>query len=170
MSYFSIPTSWINIGKALKKELFDNIKNSLDDHEARINALSVGSGPVIVFNEEIENASSPLNLLGIKYYKAFANMQITKAQIQIFTKDGISSGALDFDLKKSSTLGGVYTSIFSTKPTINYSTDLDNAHSDGVFNTGQSVAQDEIIRLDLTSIPPGAVIKKFRILVYGVLS
>lgn len=170
MSFISIPESWLYVGKALKKELFDRFNSNLEDLKVRVDALSVSSGPAIVFNEEIYNISSSLNLDGVQYFKAFANIQITKAQLQIFTKDGVASGALTFDLKKASTLGGAYTSVFSTKPSINYGAAVDYQSADGVFNEGQSVLQNEIIRFDITSVPPGVVIKKARFLVYGVLS
>jgi hypothetical protein len=169
MSFVTIPSSWITAGKSVKKELLDLIKSDLDDHETRIVALSAGSGPALLFNEDICNVSSSLTLTGVLYYKAIANAQITKAQIQIYTKDGISSGLLEFDLKKSSTLGGTYTSIFTTKPSINYATASTYASNDGVLNAGQSILQDDIIRLDITNVPTG-VITKFRVMVYGTLS
>lgn len=169
MSYTTIPTSMIQVGKAVKKELLDLIKSDLDDHETRLNALSVGSGPVILFNEDIYNVSSTLTTTGVLYYKATANFNLTKAQIQIYTKDGISSGLLEVDLKKATTLGGTYTSIFTTKPSVNYATASTYAIGEGTFNAGQAVNQDNIIRLDITNIPSG-YITKFRLMVYGVYS
>lgn len=170
MPFSPIDLLKIAVGKSITRDLLRKIKYNFDDHEERLNALSAGSGPAILFNEEIRNASGSLNLNGIKLFKAFANMQITKAQVQIFTKDGIASGALEIDLKKSSTLGGSYTSIFTAKPSFNYAAGVDYGLSDGVFNAGQAVSQNEFIRLDITSVPPGAVIKSFRVLVYGVLT
>lgn len=169
MAYSEITSSEVQIGKSFKKELADKIKDNFIDHEERLNALSVGSGPISIFNEDILNASTVMTLSGVLYYKAINDLQITKAQIQIFGKDGISSGTLDFDLKKSSTLGGTFTSIFTTKPTINYATALAYDSNDGVLNSGQSVLQDEIIRLDITNVPAG-VVTKFRVMVYGALS
>ena len=53
MAYVTIPSTSIEVGDALKKELFDLIKDNLDDHETRIQTLSGGSGKIIVFNDEI---------------------------------------------------------------------------------------------------------------------
>jgi hypothetical protein len=169
MSYTTIPSTSTNVGKAITKNTIDLIKNNLDDHETRINALSVGSGPMVLFDEEILNVSTALTLTGIAYYKAIANMTITKGQIQIFTKDGITTGTLDFDLKKATSLGGTYTSIFTTKPAINYATAAAYDSNDGVLNSGQVMNQNDIIRLDITNVPTG-VISKMRVMVYGVLS
>lgn len=170
MAFVTIGSTEIAVSKALKAELFQKIKDNFDDHETRLNDLSVGSGPVVLINEEIENVSSTLTLTGLKYIRAFNNMNITKAQIQIFTKGGVTSGTLEVDLKKSATLGGTYTSIFTTKPYINFATDTDYTSRDGVLNTGQAVTQDEILRLDITNVPASVVIAKFRLMVYGVLS
>ena len=169
MAYSAITEAETAVGKSFKKELADKLRLNLADHETRLNALSIGSGPITIFNEDILNTSTALTLTGVLYYKAINDLQITKAQIQIFGKDGISSGTLDFDLKKSATLGGTFTSIFTTKPTINYATALAYDANDGVLNTGQSVTQDQIIRLDITNVPTG-VITKFRVMVYGALS
>jgi hypothetical protein len=169
MTFATIPTTNITVGKSVKKELFDLIKTNFDDHETRLSALSVGSGPIVLFNEDITNVSTALTLIGVLYNKAIANIQITKAQIQILGKDGISTGLLEFDLKKCSTLGGTFVSIFTTKPSINYASDAAYAFRDGVLNSGQTILIDDIIRLDITNVPTG-VISKFRVMVYGVLS
>jgi hypothetical protein len=169
MSYTTIPSTSIQVGKSVTKNLWDLVKGNLDDHETRITALSVSAGPVVIFDEEILNVSTALPLTNIADFRAFAGMNITKAQIQIYTKDGITTGLLEYDLKKASTLGGTYTSIFTTKPAINYATDSTYTSRDGVLNSGQTLAIDDIIRLDITNVPTG-VITRFRIMVYGVLT
>lgn len=170
MAYSEITSAEIQVSKALRKELMLKIKNNFDAHETLLTSLSVGSGPAVVFNEEIYNISSTMTLTGIAYWKAHASVNITKAEIQIFTKEGITSGIVEYDLKKSSTLGGTYATILTTKPAINYASAVDYESNDGVLNAGQAVAQDHILRLDITSVPAGKVITKIRVRVYGVIS
>lgn len=169
MSFLSIPTSWTNVGKAFKKEFMDRIKLNFDAHEERLNALSLGSGPVEVINDDFYNISSSLALNGVFYKKMAANAQITKAQIQIFGKDGIGTGTLEYDIKKSSSINGTYVSIFTTKPYISYSSDAAGTSRDGVFNAGQSVLRDDYLRIDFTNVPAG-VISKVHVMINGVLS
>lgn len=169
MSYVTIPSSSILVSKVVKKELMDLIKANLDDHETRLNALSSGSGPVVIFDQDFANVSTALDLTNIFSWKATDNCSITKGQIQIYTKDGITTGSLTLDIKKSSTLGGTYASIFTTKPTINYATASAYDSNDGVFNAGQAVTQDEYLRFSFSSVPTG-VITRVHVMVYGVLS
>lgn len=169
MPFTTIPSSSILVSKAVKKELMDLIKNNLDDHEIRLNALSAGSGPVVVFDQDFLNISTALDLSNVFSWKATDNCNITKGQIQIYTKDGITTGSLTLDIKKSSTLGGTYTSVFTTKPTINYATATTYQSDDGVFNAGQAVLQDEYLRFSFSSVPTG-VITRVHVMVYGILS
>lgn len=169
MSFTSIPSSSINVGKSLKKETFDLIKSNFDDHEARLNVLSIGSGPVEIFNDDFYNVSTSLPLTSVFLKRIAASIQVTKAQIQIYGKDGIITGTLEYDIKKSSTLNGTYTSIFTTKPYINYASDAAYASRDGVFNAGQAVSQNDYLRIDFTNVPTG-VISKVHIMIYGILA
>jgi len=51
MAYTSIPSENITVGKAVTSELMTTIKDNLDDHESRINGLSVSLGAQSVINE-----------------------------------------------------------------------------------------------------------------------
>jgi len=51
MAYTSIPSENITVGKAVTSELMTTIKDDLDDHESRINGLSVSLGAQSVINE-----------------------------------------------------------------------------------------------------------------------
>lgn len=169
MSYVTVNPIRINVGKSVKKDLFQDVIANLDDHETRLNALSGGSGPVEIYNSEFRNISTALILTGVFYKKVSANAQITQAQIQIDSKDGITTGTLEYDIKKSSTINGTYVSIFTTKPAINYASDAAGTSRDGVLNAGQSVIQGDFLRIDFTNVPAG-VISKVHVMINGVLS
>jgi hypothetical protein len=167
MAFLSIPISWLNVGKALKKELFQRISDNLEDHEVRINALSLGASPIEVFNFPILNASSAPSFTGLTYYRATSSFTLSTVQLEIFDKGGISSGIVSVDVKVSNGLGGVFNSVLTVQPSIDFSTASDYDIATGTLDPlYQSVAAGDVLRLDVTSLPI-VTLGKFRILVYG---
>ena len=59
MSYESINSSKIAAGKAVTNELMTTIKDNLDDHESRIQAVSA-SGDVSIFNQILQYSELPI--------------------------------------------------------------------------------------------------------------
>jgi hypothetical protein len=170
MAFIPIPSTSINVGKALKKELFDAVKSSLDDHENRINSLAVGASPIEVFNFPVLNASSAGSLTGLTYFRATSAFNLALVQIEIFEKGIITSGILSVDVKKNTSLNSVgMTSVLTVQPSIDFSTASDYAISSGTLDPlNQSIAQGDVLRLDVTSLP-SIPLGKFRVLVYGTL-
>jgi len=170
MAFVTIPSSLIQIGSALKKELFDIIKNDLDDLDSRVNALSLGAAPVEVFNLDVLNASSASSLTGLLHHEALSAFIITEVKIQLFETGGITSGTLSVDVKKGPTPDDLtMVSVLTSQPNINFLTAVDYQTATGVLDPSQqSVAQGEILRLDITSLP-STPLGKFRVLVYGVI-
>jgi hypothetical protein len=170
MAFIEIPPALIEVGKSLKKEIFDAIKSSLDDHEARINAISVGSAPIEIFNVTILNASSAASLTGLTFYRAPTSFNISLVQVEIFEKGAISSGTLSIDIKKGISLDDAdLSTVLTTQPAIDFSTASDFDIETGVLDTDeQSVLQGEVVRLDVTSLP-SIPLGKFRVSVYGTL-
>jgi hypothetical protein len=170
MAFIEIPPALIEVGKSLKKEIFDAIKSSLDDHENRINSLAVGSAPIEIFNVTILNASSAASLTGLTFYRAPTSFNISLVQVEIFEKGGITSGTLAIDIKKGVDLDDANLStVLTSPPVIDFSTASDFDIETGVLDTNeQSVAQGEVIRLDVTSLP-STPLGKFRVSVYGSL-
>jgi hypothetical protein len=158
----------INVGKAIKKELFSLIKDNLDDHESRITSLALGASPVEVFNFPVFNASSSASFTGLAYFTASAAFTVSSVQIQIWDKGLITSGTLSIDIQKgTSTNGTTFNSILTTQPIINFASDADYVVKYGALDvTQQSVAQGDILRLDVTSLPT-IPLGKFKVLVYG---
>ena len=168
MAYTEIPSSLIGLGKALRKELFDLIRNNLSDHESRIAGLSLGASPIEVFNDLILNASSAASFTGLQYFRALSAFSVSVVQVEIFEKGLITNGTLSIDVKKSTTgLGGTYESILTTPPAIDFTTASDYATATGILNgSKQSISQGDILRLDVIGLP-STPIGKFRVLVYG---
>lgn len=166
MAYVTIPSTSIEVGDALKKELFDLIKDNLDDHETRIQTLSGGSGKISVFNDDILIGGNAL-LTGVVYYEAIQPFNVIEVSIQIFEKPPATTGSLTVDVKKNTdTNDANFTTILTTQPTINIATDPDYTRDTGVINTGaQTLNTGDILRVDITALPTG--LQRFRVVVIG---
>ena len=126
-----------------------------------------GGGIIEVFNATVANSTGATSLTGVAYFKAPQGMTINKVVLQIYEKGSITTGSLTMDLKKNTTPDSVgMASIFTTLPTINFTTATNYQTNSGVLNTGATTLADgDWIRLDFTSIPTG--LTKWQIVVYG---
>jgi hypothetical protein len=171
LAYTSISSLAIQVGKAIKKNLFDLIKQDLDDHESRISAVETIGTVLDIIDETFYSATTAATLTGMYFYKAKQSLRITKVEIQIYETGSISSGSLTVDLKKSSTLDPVgFSSIMTTQATINFATASDYDLNAGVINsTLNELSVNEYLRLDVTALP-STPLSKFRALVIGELT
>ncbi len=170
MAYTTIDPNSIQVGDPITSNLLTLVKNDLDDHESRLNALAISAGKVEVFLFDIVNGSNFSTATGLAYYQAIEAFTITNAAIRIYTK-GSLSGAVEIDIKKSTTDmdNASFTTIFTTKPKITYSgaSDYDTS-TNQVFNSGQiNINPGDILRLDITEAPTGGVLPKLKLIVYG---
>lgn len=178
MSFITIPSSWLNVGEAIKKKIFTRIKDNLDDHETRLNAVEQGVNKVTIFNFEvigyISNYSAS-ELTGIGTYRSPQNMVITEVKIVLLNSSSTptissSAGSLQIDLEKSIDGGITWNSILVQRPTIGDGQYLSGEESSLVsFNTGgELVMQSDLIRINITSKKDSQ--GSFQVLVYGDLS
>lgn len=123
--------------------------------------------PIEVFNAPVILGTSGLtSLIGMTYFKAPSSMTITKVELQLFTKGSATSGILELDVLKSSSLSIAATTIMSAKPSLNMTTAVDYQTALGTVNPAlAAVSEGDYIRLDLTSIP--ANLTSLHIRVYG---
>ena len=169
MAFATIPASSIEVGDPITKDLFDLVKDNLDDHETRVLALESGQSRIELINCIFGNAVSASSFTGIFDVNAPQGLVITDCYVQIYEK-GSLAGFLEIDVKVNSTPDDVgMTSIFSTLPKITYASASDyDKSTNQVFNTLQTtVAEGDNIRLDITQLPTGGVIGKFRVVLYG---
>lgn len=140
------------------------LKNAIQDGDIGGGGGS-GAG-VEVFNHTISIGSSVATLTGLSYFMAPAPFNITSVRLLVFSKNGISSGFLEVDIKKNTTPDSVgMTSILATKPIINFAVDPDYTLNSGVIST-PAVSNNNFLRLDITSIPTGWA-GQFQVIVYG---
>jgi hypothetical protein len=114
-----------------------------------------GSSVVELFQTTLSVYGSTIT--GAFYFRAPKAITINNIKLTLFNKSGISTGTLEVDIKKNTTPDDVgMTSIFSAKPSRDFSTDADYSESSGTMSTS-AVANGEWLRLDVTSIPSGWV-------------
>ena len=108
-----------------------------------------------IFNTTVTIGTSASTATGLLHFRAPALLTITSIVVQIFEKNGVSSGTLEVDIKKNSSPDNIgMTSIFSVKPSFNFSTAPNYSTSSGTMSTS-AVTSGDFLRLDLTSIPSG---------------
>lgn len=170
MAYTTINSSSIEVGDALKKELFDLIKSNEDDLDSRLNTVEATSKKVNIFKYLVLNAASFNTATGLDYYEADDTFTITDAFLRIFEK-GSLTGAIEIDIKRSTTNldNASFTSIFSTKPKITMASASDYEQSTNqVFNPAQiNISPGNYLRLEITQMPTNGVIGKFLVSSYG---
>jgi hypothetical protein len=170
MTFTTINSSSIEVGDAIKKELFDTIKTDLDDHETRINSVEATTKKIDVFKFLLLNGSSFSTATGIAYYRSEDAFTITKGAIQIFEK-GSLAGSIEVDIKKSTTDmdGASFSSIFTTKPKIIFSSasDYDESSNQVINSSVADIAVGDYLRLDITIAPTSGVMSKMFITSYG---
>jgi hypothetical protein len=171
MAFTTINPSEIDVGDPLKKDLFDKIKNSLDDLNARQLATESGISRVDVFDGPVLIGAFAVTATGILHAVASRAFTLTECRIRIFEKNGISSGTLEVDVKKNTTFNDTgMSSVFTTRPSINFATAADYDFSTNqVFDgTKIDIDPDDVLRIDITSLPTG--LGKFYLQFYGEVS
>ena len=168
MAYVTINSNTIEVGDALKSDLFTTIKNDLDDHEARLIALGSGAGKVSLINTDINVGSTGAGFLtGALYVEVIQDCLVTEGAIQLFVKSPATTGSLTVDVKKNtSTNPSGFNSLFTSAPTLSMSTATDYQRTTGAINPAtQSLVVGDILKVDITSLPAG--LQKFRIVLVG---
>jgi hypothetical protein len=172
MAFVTIPANAIEVGDPITKDLFDKVKDNFDDHETRILSQETSQKRIELINCIFGNAVSASTLTGLFDVNAPQDLTITECYVQIYEK-GSLGGELEIDIKVNSTPNDTgMTSIFTTLPKITYASASDyDKSTNQVFNGAQtSVTEGHNIRLDVTELPTGGTIGKFRVVLYGEVS
>lgn len=157
MAFTTIPSSIIQVGKAIKKEIFDLLKGNLDDLDSRVSSLEVSGGSVFIFNGDIDLTGFSVSRPDIYYYKAATNFSVNDFRVQLFTKDGISSGNLVIDLEKSSdTNNANFSSILTSPISFNFASDAAYSEKTALINSSlNDIVTGDVLRVEITNVPSG---------------
>ncbi len=177
MAFTTIPSSWIEAGKALKKRIFQRISDNFEDHETRINNIESGVSKVEVFNFEVMgfiNNYTVSELVQIGTHRAPNSYTITEAKLTLMNgSSGASSssaGVLEMDIEKSLDNGVTWNSIFLVRPSIADGVSATGSESSLItfVPTGEDISADDLLRVNVTSKKDTQ--GSFLITVYGDLS
>lgn len=163
MAFDPIDQADIEVGKPVKKELFQKTKDNLDDHETRITSLAQGAAKVEVFIGELSNLqqyspnNATLNRVGL--FRASRDFQITNAQIYVLHGGpgqdiAPTTGTLEIDIKKGTALDTMNT-IFSIRPAVTTFDEEDTNGSVAFIPNGEIISQGDWLQLDITSLQTG---------------
>lgn len=170
MAFNTIPSSLIAVGKSITRTLWSTyVKDNLDDLNSRITTVEGSTNKVVLFDEIVINAASADSFTGLDYYRVQSSFSITDAKVYIFEK-GALTGTLEMDIQKSTTSDFTSSvSVFTTKPSIDYSTASSYDESGNVVfdGTNKDVVEGDYLRLDISSLPTNGTISKIGIYVIG---
>ncbi|GEM_PF-3923322 len=162
MAFTPINSGEIDVGDALKKELFTKIKNDFDDHEERINNFEAGAVKIPIFTSRlyIEQQASSYKVVSHPFIANQA-MSVTSCYLQIekgkLTDALALLGDIEIDIRKTTTgkiIDADLVSIFTTKPKLTYGTDADYKKSTNqVFDTNINLNVGDMLVLDITLVP-----------------
>lgn len=155
-------------GDPVTSTLYNVVANDIIDHESRIALVEQVAARVSVFEDEVKNATMASSLTGIAFFRAPVDFILIEAKVSIF-QHGVLTGTLEIDVHRQNSLnqtGSV--SVFTTKPSLNFSTVVDYQESNNaVFGAANEISEGQYLRLDITSMPTGGVLGHFYVTVYG---
>ncbi len=160
MAFTAIPSTWIEVGKAIKKQLFTRISDNLDDHETRIDGLEGGANKVQIFNFEIIgyiNHYTVAELAQIGTFRAPSNTTVTEVKITLMNatngSTSSSAGILSVDLQRSLDGGATWATVLNEQPVIDDGVNATGSESGIVtfISGGEDVDADDLLRINVTS-------------------
>ena len=170
MAFLTIPDSIIQVGKALTRELFKTyIKDSLDDLDSRVGLVEGSVNKIVIFDGLVSNASSATSLTGILFHRVQSGFNLTDCKVAIFNK-GSLTGTLSVDVQKASSPDFTSSvSVFTTAPSIDFSTASSyDESSNAVFSlTNKVLVEGDYLRIDVTSLPTSGVLSRFQLFLIG---
>lgn len=160
MAFNPIDQADIEVGKPVKKELFQTTKDNFDDHESRITSLANSAAKIDLFILEVANLIqySPTGntLSRIALFRASRNFRIINAQVYVLyggeNQDRApTAGTLEIDVKKGTDITSLNT-IFSVRPAVTTFGEGDTNGTVSFVPNGEIVNQGEWLQLDITSL------------------
>lgn len=151
MAFMSIPSAWVEAGKALKESLFLYIKNNFDDHEARIAGVEAaveGAAPLTMTVHGkywLLSTTEKTNVV-----KALVASDITITAVRLYINKAGTSGTTEVNLLTNTLAGPSYTTIFTTRPSVGFGSGDDAVSTNAIVDVANAnVDAGDIIRLDL---------------------
>jgi len=155
MAFSSLTQALIAVGKAVKKEIFQTLKDNQDDLDSRVTTFEGLAKKVIVFDDTINNAGSAATLTDLICWRVPSAMTLIDAKVVAFTIGG-RTGTLELNVVNSTTAdSSLGSSVFTTRPSINYGTASDfDESSNVVFDANnKDLVEGDYLFFSVTSLP-----------------
>lgn len=158
MSFSSLSSSLYDVGKAVTRQLFNRLKLNQDDLQSRLTTVEAAASKIVFYNENVRSAANFATASGITFYRVQSSIDVTDAKVGIFDKGGVSSGTLEIDVQKASSLDfSSSVSIFTTRPSLDMSVASNYSEStNSVLSlTNKVLVEGDYLRIDITGLPTG---------------
>jgi len=157
MAFIPIDINTIKVGDPITKEIIDLIKYDLDDLDTRVSGLSVSGGSIYILNGDVSLVSYSSLRQDIFYYKAKQDFSVNEFSVQLFTKQGITSGNLVLDIQKSSdTNDANFSTILTTPLSFNFASAADYSSLPASIDSGANdITANQVLRIKITNVPNG---------------
>lgn len=147
MSFVAITTGEITSGQPVASTTQTKIKDNFDNHETRIETLESSVSQFLPIIFRVNGYYGVMD--GV--LKTTANSTMNLTGVRLLTDVAGSAGTVQIDIKRKRG-GGSYTTIFTTKPSVVYTSGNDALSSNGVLDPAMvDVIAGDILRLDITS-------------------
>ncbi len=155
MAFLPIDINTIKVGDPITKDLWDLIKTNFDDHELRINSLATSGGSIHIFNGDVSLVGFKITEPDIFYYKAPQEFSINDFRVQLFSKQGITSGNLVIDLQKSTdTNDSNFSTVLVSPISFNFASASDYSQQVALIDSAENtIPTDTVLRVKITNIP-----------------
>lgn len=167
--YTELNLSDLDIGKPIKKSLWTTLRDNGISHESRLDNIEQGAGKVVVANFALTGYISHYSaseLVGIKNFLSPSSFNLLEFRITLldtensFTPAGApiessTAGVLSIDLLKSIDGGASFSTILTTKPSINDGQNgagLSSADCTPTVFAGTSIDQGDHLMINVTSL------------------
>jgi hypothetical protein len=163
MAYTPVADANTDVGKPVRSTDLKQLVTNQDDFNTRLNSVESFTSKVILFGEPIRNAASFQTLSALEDIPIINPLNIVEAKLWIYLT-GSLTGTLEVDVLRSSSpdFTGA-TSIFTTRPSINFATasDYDESTNAVIDVAQQSLSDGDYLRLSITSMPSNGVLGTF---------
>lgn len=157
MAFEPIDLNTIKVGDPITRDLWVKIKENFDFHQSSINNILTVTGSVVVINGDVDFVGYSALDPNIFHYKARKDFSINDFRVQLFSKQGVTSGNLTLDLQKSiDTNDSNFTTILTSSLDFNFTTDANYTEKVATINASlNSVSIGSILRVKVLNVPFG---------------
>lgn len=151
MAFNTIDPTQIEVGKAVRKELWDKTKDNQDDLDSRTSALEATGQKIVVFNDDFVGLSQYANggaLEQMFVYEAPLDISLITAEITVIS-EGVS-GTTEADIRVGANRSSL-SSVFSVRPSVAFGAGDEATSSNQIFAV-TDVDEGQLIVFDFLTL------------------